>query len=179
MLRLGCLSLLAALAGCGSHSPTGAAGASATGAGADASDDSAVADDALIGEVSCVDDTRVDHYTANLKKPGQKGIYTFQLSQSDPAPPAKGSNAFVLKIMGADGNAVSGQLLVSLKMPDHGHGTSVVPKVTFDAATASYTITPLYLFMAGVWRIQFDAYAGDPDAGPATDTVAFYFCVEG
>jgi hypothetical protein len=177
-MRWRCLALLA-LAGCGSHGPTAATSSDATGNSGDASDDVAVADDALIGEVSCVDDTRVDHYTANLKKAGQKGVYTFQLSQSDPAPPAKGSNAFVLKITGADEKPVGGDLLVSLKMPDHGHGTSVVPIVTFDSATTSYDVTSLYLFMAGVWRIQFDIYAGSPDAGPATDTVAFLFCVEG
>jgi hypothetical protein len=142
-------------------------------------DDAAVADDALIGEVSCVDDTRVDHYTANLTKPGQKGVYTFQLSQVDPAPPAKGTNTFVVKVLGADQMPVSGALGVSLKMPDHGHGTSIKPVVTFDAAASSYTIKPLYLFMSGVWRIQLDAYAGDPDAGPPTDTVAFFFCIEG
>ncbi len=178
MLRLRCLALVA-LAGCGQHGGTGAASSSATGASADASDDATVADDALMGEVSCVDDPRVDAYTANLKKPGQKGVYTFQLSQSDPAPPAKGTNAFVLKITDADGKAAGGVLNVSLKMPDHGHGTSAVPIVTFDSATSSYTVTPLYLFMAGVWRIQFDAYVGDPDAGPATDSVAFFFCIEG
>src|SRR5450432_1105345 len=176
MLRLGSCFALLALAACGSHGGTGATSSNAT--GADASDDVAVADDALVGEVSCVDDTRVDHYMANLKKPGLKGVYTFQLSQSDPAPPAKGSNAFVLKITGADGMATGGELLVSLKMPDHGHGTSVKPVVTFDTTTNSYTVTPLYLFMAGVWRIQFDAYAGDPDAGPPTDSAVFFFCVE-
>ncbi len=176
MFRLGCLALVA-LAACGSHGGTGVTSSSAT--GADASNDTTVADDALVGEVSCTDDSRVDHYTANLKKAGQKGVYTFQLSQSDPAPPAKGSNAFVLKITGADGMALGGEMRVSLKMPDHGHGTSVKPEVTFDSSTSSYSVTPLYLFMAGVWRIQFDAYAADPDAGPPTDTAVFFFCVEG
>jgi hypothetical protein len=178
MHRLGCLVLLV-LAACGNHGPTGATSSNATGSEAGPSDDAAVADDALIGEVSCVDDTRVDHYTANLKKPGQKGVYTFQLSQSDPAPPSKGSNTFVLKVTSADNMAVAGDLRVSLKMPDHGHGTSIKPVVSFDGASGSYTVKPLYLFMAGVWRIQFDVYAGDPDAGPPTDTVAFLFCIQG
>jgi len=179
MLRPGCLVLLA-LAGCGNGgATTGATGANSTGSEAGISDDAAVSDDALIGQVSCEDDPRVDHYVANLKKPGQKGVYTFQLSQSDPAPPSKGSNKFVLSITDADGMAVGGALHVSLKMPDHGHGTSVMPVVTFDSATKSYTVDPLYLFMSGVWRIQFDAYAGDPDAGPPTDTAAFLFCIEG
>jgi hypothetical protein len=175
MLRVLCAALLG-LAACASHPPTGS---SASGVSGDASVEAAVADDALIGQVSCDDDSRVDHYTANLKKPGQKGLYTFQLSQSDPAPPAKGNNSFVVKIAGADGAAVTGDLRVALRMPDHMHGTSIKPVVTFDAATQSYTVTPLYLFMAGVWRIELDLYAGDPDAGTPTDTAAFFFCIEG
>jgi len=178
MLRLGCLALLV-LAGCGHGAATGTTSSNTSGSDAATSDDAAVADDALIGEVSCQDDPRVDHYVANLKKPGQKGVYTFQVSQSDPAPPAKGSNKFVVNITDADEKAVGGELRVSLKMPDHGHGTSVKPAITFDPATSSYTVDPLYLFMSGVWRIQLDAYAGDPDAGPPTDTVAFLFCIEG
>jgi hypothetical protein len=178
MLRFGWLLLLA-LAACGHSSGTGATGANATAGDADVLDDAAVADDALVGEVSCADDTRVDHYTANLKKPGQKGVYTFQLSQVDPAPPVKGTNTFVVKVLGANQMPVGGELRVNPTMPDHGHGTSVKAVVTFDASTSSYTVKPLYLFMSGVWRIQLDLYAGDADAGPPTDTVAFFFCIDG
>jgi hypothetical protein len=178
MLRFGCLFLVA-LAACGHSSGTGATGANATASDADVLDDAAVADDALIGEVSCVDDTRVDHYTANLKKLGQKAVYTFQLSQVDPAPPIQGTNTFVVKVLGANQMPVGGVLRVSLTMPDHGHPATVKPVVTFDASTISYTLKPLYFFMSGVWRVQLDAYDGDPDAGPPTDTVAFFFCVDG
>jgi hypothetical protein len=141
--------------------------------------DGASTDGEVVGQVSCQDDPRVDIYTANLKKSGQNGVLTFVLAQSDPAPPAKGNNAFLIKIAGADGGALGGDLAVSLKMPDHGHGTSVQPNVTFDPQAGSYTVTPLYFFMAGVWRVELDAYDGAADAGTVIDSAVFYFCVEG
>jgi hypothetical protein len=78
-----------------------------------------------------------------------------------------------------DGAAVTGDLFASLKMPDHGHPTQVQPVVTFDASTATYTIDPAFLFMPGVWRLQFDAYAEGSDAGVPLDTGVYQFCIQG
>jgi hypothetical protein len=36
-------------------------------------------------------------------------------------------------------------------------------------------VTPLYLFMAGIWSITFTT---TPASGP-TDSAAFFFCIEG
>lgn len=128
--------------------------------------------------VSCVTDPRVDVYTANLKKPGQLGVLTFTLVASDPAPPARGTNVLKLKI-DKDGAPVTGDLAAKLTMPDHGHPTSVQPIVTFDAPTATYTINPAFLFMPGVWRLEFDSYEAAADAGPPLDNGVYYFCIEG
>jgi hypothetical protein len=133
---------------------------------------------AFSGDVSCSDDARVDTYTAKLTKPGENGLLGFELTESDPAPPAKGANTWTLTITDADGNAMSGTLAVELFMPDHGHGTSVPPVVSFDAASGTYTVKPVYLFMPGVWRITLDYYA-DPAGGKPVDAASFYFCVEG
>ena len=129
--------------------------------------------------VSCTDDPRVDVYTANLKKVGQRGVLTFTLVESNPAPPARRTNVLKLRVDDMDGTAVTGDLLAVLKMPDHGHNVQVQPLVTFDASSATYTIDPVYLFMAGVWRLEFDAYAVDSDAGVLLDTGVYFFCIEG
>jgi hypothetical protein len=129
--------------------------------------------------VSCTMDPRVDTYTANLKKDGQLKMLTFTLVESTPAPPVRGSNVMKLKVAKADGTAVTGDLAAKLIMPDHGHGTSVQPTITLDAATSTYTIDPAYLFMPGVWLLQFSAYEGSSDAGVPLDTGSFYFCIEG
>jgi hypothetical protein len=129
--------------------------------------------------VSCADDPRVDTYTANMEKPGELGQLSFRFSGLEPAPPAKGNNTFHVHVTDATGAAMTGGLSVSLVMPDHGHGTSVKPVVTLDPSGSGYTITPLYLFMAGVWRLEFDAYAGDVGSTPVLDRAIVNFCIEG
>jgi hypothetical protein len=129
--------------------------------------------------VDCTMDPLVDTYTANLKKTGQLNMLTFTLVESDPAPPARGTNVMKLKVTKMDGTAVTGDLTAKLSMPYHGHPTSVQPVITFDAATSTYTIDPAYLFMPGVWLLQFSAFEGSSDAGVPLDTGSYYFCVEG
>ncbi len=155
-------------AGCSSSS------APATPGGAE----DAVGAGGLSGDVSCTTDPRVDTYTAGLSKDGAGSALTFQLAESDPAPPAKGGNTFEVLVTDSEGAPMTGDLRVDLFMPDHGHGTSVVPVVSYDEASGRFTIAPLYLFMAGVWRITLELYA-DTDAKVPLDHTAFYFCVEG
>jgi hypothetical protein len=131
------------------------------------------------GDVKCTDDPRVDTYTEDLDRMGQQHVLKFTLVASDPAPPSRGINVMKLKIAQNDGTAIGGALLAKVSMPDHGHPTTVQPVITFDAASATYTINPAYLFMPGVWRIEFDAYAGSADAGAPLDTGIYYYCVEG
>jgi hypothetical protein len=132
----------------------------------------------LEGTVSCEQDPRVDAYQ-NLAKAGDLGVLSFRLAQAEPAPPAKGNNSFQLDISDASGTPIDGALKVDLKMPDHGHGTSVKPKISFDPATNEWTVDPLYLFMPGVWRIQLEAYEGASTAGAPLDRTALFFCIEG
>ena len=129
------------------------------------------------GLVSCTNDPRLDVYASGLEKAGELGALTFRFSDFEPAPPAKGSNTFHLALSDASGAAVSGDVAVDLLMPDHGHGTTITPRVEFDAALGTYTISPLYLFMPGVWRIEFEAFAAGEAA--ALDRVTLHFCVEG
>jgi hypothetical protein len=130
------------------------------------------------GTVSCEQDPRVDAYQ-DLTRAGDLGALSFRLAQAEPAPPAKGNNTFHLDITDASGAPMAGSLKVDLKMPDHGHGTSVKPSVSFDPATGEWTIDPLYLFMPGVWRIQLEAYDGSASAGAPLDRTALFFCIEG
>lgn len=131
-------------------------------------------------EVSCTADPRVDNYVAGMQKPGNLGALSFQLSQSTPAPPANGANTFVMQVSDASGAPADVGLAVDLIMPDHGHGSSVVPAISFDADSQAFTVAPLYFFMPGVWRIDFtansDANASKPQV---VDTASFFFCVEG
>ena len=167
MTRLACHFVpiaLVALAGCGS--------------GGD--DDGGAAPE---GSVSCTNDPRLDAYAGSLDKGGELGSLTFRFSDFSPAQPARGNNTFHVQLMDASGAALSGDaadpahvdLGVELFMPDHGHGTSVEPAVTFEGGR--YTLAPLYLFMPGVWRVELDAAAGETDE--TLDRVLLHFCVEG
>ena len=132
----------------------------------------------LEGTVSCEQDPRLDAY-ADLDKSGDLGVLSFRLAEVQPAPPAKGNNTFRLQITDAGGVPMTGDLHVDLKMPDHGHGTSVKPRIAFDPATQQYTVEPLYLFMPGVWRIQLEEYAGPAAGATPIDRTALFFCIEG
>jgi YtkA-like len=129
--------------------------------------------------VNCTNDPRVDTYVANLKKAGQQNVLTFTMVESTPAPPARGSNVMKLKITKADQTPVTGALQAKIKMPDHGHESSVQPTITLDPSTSTYTVDPAYLFMPGVWLLQFTSYEGAADAGAPLDIGSFYFCIEG
>jgi hypothetical protein len=161
------LSTLALGAACsGSEGPAPASGG-----------DASTSTGGLTGDVSCVSDPRVDTYVAGLSREGERGTLSFRLESSDPAPPAKGGNTFEIVVLDSDGVPVTGDLRIELTMPDHGHGTQVEPEVSYDAATERFTIAPVYLFMAGVWRVTLELAAGEPSK--VVDRASFYFCVEG
>jgi hypothetical protein len=63
-------------------------------------------------------------------------------------------------------------------MPEHGHSSPKTPTITFDSATGTFTVTPAFLFMPGVWRLEFDSYT-DVDAQTPVDSSVFLFCVGG
>jgi hypothetical protein len=126
-------------------------------------------------DVSCADDSRVDTYTAKLRKSGLGGALSFELTSSEPAPPAKGTNRFEVRVTGADGEALEGDLGIELEMPDHGHGSTVTPGVSFDAESGLYTVEPVQLFMPGIWRVGLDFVVGDTEL----DRTEFFFCIEG
>ena len=157
--------------------------AAASACSGDSGNGNAATSQELEGTVSCEQDPRLDAY-ADLDKSGDLGVLSFRLAEVQPSPPAKGNNTFRLQITDAGGVPMNGDLRVDLKMPDHGHGTSVKPRISFDPATQQYTVEPLYLFMPGVWRIQLEEYAGTAAEGTAAgatplDRTALFFCIEG
>jgi hypothetical protein len=142
-------------------------------ADAGSSSDQASGDDgALIG---CQNDSRADAYAANLTKTGKSGLFQFVLMSAKPAPPALNDNSWVLRVLDAKGNPLPNPSIVSVTpyMPDHGHGTSAVPVATSNG-DGSFTISPLYLYMAGLWQITIVAQSGSQK-----DSAVFSFCIAG
>jgi hypothetical protein len=145
--------------GCSSHSD--AAGGDDSGAGPDTS-----------GLVGC-DDPRVQTYAPNMQQLGASSHFSFVLVSSSPAPPADESNIFTLQVLDASGQPVTGATVTVVPtMPLMSHGTSEV--TVTPNADGSYTLSPLYFFMAGLWEVAIKATSGGQ-----TDTTSYYFCVAG
>src|SRR5262249_40017779 len=88
-----------------------------------------------------------------------------------PAPPARGTDTWSMRITDAAGTTQPGLTVGVLPfMPDHGHGTSVNASVTANP-DGTYTVAPLYFFMPGVWRISFWIGPNQADVGEV------FFCV--
>jgi hypothetical protein len=84
-------------------------------------------------------------------------------------PPTRGVNALRFLVTDAKGAPVEGvQLTVSPWMPDMGHGSSVVPKVTA-AGAGAFVLTDLYFAMPGRWDVISNF------AGPITDVAKASF----
>jgi hypothetical protein len=134
--------------------------------------DSSVPDADLVG---CQNDSRDDTYSAGMTKQGQAGNFQFVLVSATPGPPALLGNTWVVKILDAGGSPVPGATFTSIKpwMPDHGHGSSATPSAT-DNKDGTYTIAPLYFFMAGLWQVTLAVQANGKN-----DSAVFSFCVQG
>jgi hypothetical protein len=125
------------------------------------------------GVVGCETNPKAEVYAAGMKQSGDGSKLSFVLVSSDPGPPLRGTNTWKVKVLDTAGQPVTGATLtVTPFMPEHGHGSQVVPTVT--AEGDQYEITNLYLFMPGLWQITVKAVSGG-----TTDSAAFTFCVAG
>ena len=125
--------------------------------------------------VGCQNDPRADSYAANMTKMGQSGVFQFTLVSADPAPPALNNNTWTLKLADASGAPVTNATFpkISPYMPDHGHGSTATPMATSNG-DGTYSITPLYFFMGGLWQVTIQAQSGSQ-----SDSAVFSFCVAG
>jgi hypothetical protein len=151
------LVLLLLLAACG-----GSSSSTANNEGIDAGD-----------VIDCSTDSRVFSYKAGMSVKSANGQLSYELVQSNPGPPAKGNDVWNLMVTDTATGAPQPSLSLSVLpfMPDHGHGSSVDAQIT-NGGAGNYTVTPLYFFMPGVWRITFTNNAN-------SDTAIFFFCVPG
>ena len=126
------------------------------------------------GNVVGCDDPKEETYSANMQQAGASSVFTFVLVSSDPAPPANASNTWVIPLVDASGQPVTNATFPSVKitMPTMTHGTP--PAQVTSNGDGTYTFTPLYFFMAGLWQVAITA-----TSGAQKDTTSFYFCVSG
>jgi hypothetical protein len=124
--------------------------------------------------VTCVGESRADTYAPGLEKAGGEGTVRIRLIQSEPAPPVKGDNRWTVDVVDMTGAPLDGLTIeVDPFMPDHQHGTPVKALVTPTGAPGRYQVTPVNLFMAGLWQITIDMKT----ATGLRDRAVFSFCV--
>jgi YtkA-like len=124
----------------------------------------------------CDSDPRAMAYATGLSAKSSDGTLKASFVGAMPAPPEKGLNTWTLQLTDGGGNAVSGAAVtVDPWMPDHGHGSSIVPQVMPMSSAGTYQVTLLDLFMPGIWQVTFDV---TPASGPP-ETVVFSFCIDG
>ncbi|HEY2899591.1 MAG TPA: FixH family protein [Polyangia bacterium] len=172
MLALVGVFSAAAVAGCGGSSATSDADSNAQ-------------------FLSCLEahkDTGVMPYVPDTKVQSSGGTFAVTLVESHPGtatdssapgPEVRGSNTWQVAIADMSGAPVDGiAMSVSPYMPDHQHGTSLVPAVTAQNG-GNYQISPLYLYMTGYWEITVNLTppaATGAAAGPH-ETALFKVCI--
>jgi hypothetical protein len=132
--------------------------------------DSGVADS---GNVVGCDSPNEEMYSPNMQQAGASSVFTFVLVSSDPAPPANDNNTWIVQLLDASGKPVTDATFTAkATMPTMTHGTT--PVTIMSNGDGTYTFTPLYFFMAGLWQVAITATSGSQK-----DTTSFYFCVAG
>jgi hypothetical protein len=126
---------------------------------------------------ACAEAKRGEDYHVALDHPGTKGQLDFTLMSASPAPPAFSDNTWIVQInamsSGVVGAPATGATLtVTPFMPDHAHGTLRVDIQPMPDA-GQYKLSPITLWMAGLWEITIDA-----QAGAAHDSTVFRFCIQ-
>jgi hypothetical protein len=154
--RAGVMLVALAAAGCGSPAST--------------------VDDASTGPLySCAAETRAVPYMPNLTRTSASAKFKAILVESVPAPPARDSNTWTVKIVDANDVGQDGlPLTASPNMPDHRHPATVKATVT-PLGGGTYSVTPVYLFMPGFWEITFKLHPDDD----VMDGVVFPVCIPG
>ena len=124
----------------------------------------------------CKDDPRVDAYVAGMQETSVAGRFLVKLLSSEPGPPTKGNNTWTIEVTDAAAAPQPGMsVVVDPFMPDHGHGTSVEAVVEPLGQPGQYRLSPVNLFMDGVWevRLLLSSPAG------TQDTATFNLCIAG
>lgn len=125
-------------------------------------------------EYDCVMETRDDEFVMGLTKNGASGQLSFKLVSSDPAPPSRGDNTWILELstMAAPVTPVSGAAMsVTPFMPDHEHGSGEDVIVTPMPSAGQYKLEPVNLWMPGLWEVTMQV------SGAQSDRVVFKFCL--
>ena len=144
----------------------GCSSSSQSAGGADAGTDSDI--------IGCGGDSRVQTYSPGMGQMGTGKVFRFILLDANPTPTGKGTEVWTLKVLDASGSPVTDATFPVMKpwMPQHMHGAGVNVQIT-NNHDGTYTLSPMYFFMAGLWETEITA-----QSGTKTDSTNFFFCLQ-
>lgn len=127
--------------------------------------------------LACVKSGRGETYVVGLEHAGTAGALDFKLMTAMPAPPAFSKNTWIIQVNLMSGGVVGAPatgaaITVTPFMPDHQHGTLRVDVEAMPDA-GQYKLTPIDMWMAGLWEITIDA-----QVGAVHDSVVYKFCIQ-
>lgn len=122
-------------------------------------------------------ETPYDPYVAGLTKTGDSGVVRVELVEATPAPPAKGDNAWMVRILDSSGSPLPDATVTEVQpfMPEHGHGTSVIPAIGPTSGDGMVEVSAIDFRMAGVWTVTVEVET----AAGETDRAVFGVCIDG
>jgi hypothetical protein len=128
--------------------------------------------------LACVASGRGETYVVGLEHPGVVGALDFKLMSAVPAPPGFNDNTWIIQINAMSAGivgapATDASLTVTPFMPDHQHGTAIRAKVEPMPEAGQYKLTPINMWMPGLWEITIKA-----QVGTVSDTVVYKFCIQ-
>jgi hypothetical protein len=105
----------------------------------------------------------VEPLVANMEVEGERHKLRLQLLDFDPAPAHKGYNTWHIRLLDADGEpyAPARPPEVEPFMPQHLHGTNVVPVVEPGDEPGEFVVSDLHLYMGGLWEVRFTVDSED------------------
>lgn len=125
------------------------------------------------GASVCAGEAGVQTYSPGMIEAGVAGHLKLAIMDATPAPPGRGNNTWMVAVTDDAGKPVDNATLSAKScMPKHGHCATVKPVIT-PMGGGNYQLTPLDLFMPGLWQVTINV------AGTQTDQAVFSFCVEG
>jgi hypothetical protein len=161
--------LFAGTTGCGPAETTG-------GTGGQSSTSASSSSTGTPSQSACAKDPRAVLYASGVEAKATDGALTVHFMDASPSPPAKGNNVWTVQLLDAGAKPVNGATIVTRPfMPDHNHGSSIKPQATAKGQDGTYEITPVNLFMPGIWQITFTVTA----PGGVDDSAVITFCVDG
>jgi hypothetical protein len=148
----------------------GAAGSVAACSSDDSHDDDGHAGHAGTTSTAC--GGQGETFSAGMSKPGDNDALTFVLVSSDPTPPQRRDNVWVLELREGGQPVTGATIKVTTRMPVHGHPGAGTPTVT-ELGDGRYELDPVSLEMPDLWEVSIEVTTAEG----TTDVARFTFCI--